>query len=177
MKNEVANPEERHQFIIDLEKFLSGLNTEPKKEDIKNRQGINYIPVSNIEANLDRLFCGLWQTVNMNWQVVVNEIIVSIELQVFHPIAKVWITRTGVGAAQIRQSSGASVSDIDKKIKNSMEMDMPHAKADAIKNAAKSLGDLFGRNLSRKGADVTKYVPILSSQIKKLAKKNERPQD
>jgi len=170
VSKEMSNQQTSHEFILALEKFLTGLNKQPQKKDIKKRT-VEYLPISNIETNLDRLFCGLWETVNMNWQVVVNEIVVSIELRVFHPVAKIWITRSGVGAAMIRQNRGAKISDIDAKIKNALEMDVAHAKADAIKNAAKSLGNMFGRNLSRKKEEVTNYQGILLSNAAKIAKK------
>ena len=40
-------------------------------------------------------------------------------------------------------------------------MDAPHAKSDAIKNAANSLGKWFGRDLGRENSDVAKYTPII----------------
>ena len=161
--------EEIRPQLIACEKFTSGLNSAPPQANIKDRQGVKYLPISSIESQLDKMFAGLWKTTNMEWKVVVNEIIVSIELHVFHPIAKVWISRSGVGAAQIRQKSGSDIQDIPSKIKNSMEMDVPHAKADAIKNAAKSLGKYFGRDLSRKTKDVASYTPVLLSKIKSLS--------
>lgn len=165
--------EDVRPLLIACEKFTAGLNSTPSASKIKERQRVKYIPISGIEAELDRMFAGLWQTKNMKWQVVVNEIVVSIDLEVFHPIAKVWICRSGVGAAQIRQSKGAGISDINAKIKNALEMDVPHAKADAIKNAAKSLGKLFGRDLGRKPQDVSQYEPILLNKIKQLKKQED----
>jgi hypothetical protein len=40
-------------------------------------------------------------------------------------------------------------SDVDAKIKNTLVKDFPHLKAECIKNAAKSLGKYFGRDLNR----------------------------
>ena len=51
-------------------------------------------------------------------------------------------------------------------------MDLPHAKAEAIKNAAKSLGAIFGRNLARKATDTTDYKPILLDKLKQLKNAN-----
>lgn len=155
-------------FIIGCEKFTTGLNSPPKKKNVKTRQNVEYLPISSIESELDSMFGGLWQTNNLKWQIVANEIVVSIELSVWHPIAQTWLTRSGVGACQIRQHKNSAISDINSKIKNALEMDMPHAKADAIKNAAKSLGKRFGRDLGRKAQDVAKYEPILLSKLKSL---------
>ena len=52
-------------------------------------------------------------------------------------------------------------------------MDLPHAKAEAIKNAAKSLGAIFGRNLARKATDTTDYKPILLDKLKQLKNAND----
>jgi len=160
--------------LIALEKFTKVLNSKPKVNHIKSRQGADYLPISQIENELDRLFAGLWQTNNLTWQIVANEICVSLELQVFHPVAKTWLSRCGVGACMIRQKAGAQISDINAKIKNALEMDLPHAKTDALKNAAKSLGDLFGRNLTRKDKDTTEYKPILLDKLKTLNNENDK---
>lgn len=156
--------------LVNLERFTMALNSAPKPQNVRKRQGVQYLPISAVEAELDRLFMGLWQTSGLNWQIVANEIVVSIELCVFHPVAKTWLTRQGVGACMIRQRSGAQIDDINAKLKNALEMDLPHAKADAIKNAAKSFGDLFGRNLTRKDNDKTDYKPILLNKLSKLSK-------
>ena len=160
--------------IIALEQFTKVLNSKPKAENIKDRQGFKFLGISQIENELDRLFAGLWQTNNLTWQIVANEICVNLELQVFHPVAKTWLSRCGVGACQIRQKAGAQISDINAKIKNALEMDLPHAKADALKNAAKSLGDLFGRNLTRKDKDTTEYKPVLLDKLKTLNNANDK---
>ena len=162
--------EEIRPQLIACEKFTTGLNSPPPSGMIKDRQGIKYLPISSVESELDRMFTGLWKTTNLEWKVVINEIVVSLELHVFHPIAKIWISRCGVGVAQIRQKSGSKIQDIDAKIKNALEMDVPHAKADAIKNAAKSLGKHFGRDLSRKAADVATFQPVLLTKIQQLKK-------
>lgn len=172
--NEIA--ETNTPFILALEKFVKFVNSQPDPADIKNRQGYNYLPISAIETELDRCFAGLWQTKNMQWKLIANEVVVSIELEVFNPIAKVWLTRSGIGAAQMRMSKGAEITDITKKLKNALEMDVAHAKADAIKNAAKSLGNLFGRNLTRKASDTKDYKTILLDKVSKLANNEKAAQ-
>jgi hypothetical protein len=61
----------------------------------------------------------------------------------------VWLTRTGSASAMIQQKQGSDIQDIGAKIKNTLVKDFPHLKAECIKNAAKSLGDRFGRDLNR----------------------------
>ena len=131
--------------------LMEGAGMEPEATAItKNeKEGFLYLPIAHIEAQLDEIFMGLWQTSNFRWQVVANEIIGSIDLEVFHPIACHWVKRTGSASVPIQQKSGSAPSDVDAKYKNALVKDFPHLKADCIKNAAKSLGRRFGRDLNR----------------------------
>jgi hypothetical protein len=90
-------------------------------------------------------------------------------------VANVWIERIGVGATQIqlRSETGedgkkkpVDVTDVSKKIPNTVQKDLPHAKAEAIKNAAKSLGRLFGRDLNRDTDDAREVMTIEDAEIK-----------
>lgn len=152
-----------------LEKFQTMLNKDPDKNEVRvnNHAGNTlYLPISYTEMALDEMFFGLWETKDFKWQVIGNEIIGSITLRVFHPIANQWIERTGASATMIRMKSGSSVMDAQNKIHNALEMDFPHLKADCIVNAAKSLGKVFGRDLNRKFED--QYKPMITG----LAVKN-----
>jgi hypothetical protein len=146
-----------------LERFQGFLNKPPKLEEVRtNKHAGNtlYLPISYIEMTLDEVFFGLWQTKDFRWQVAGNEVIGSITLQVFHPVAKVWIERTGASATMIRLKKGSEVTNISEKIFNAFEMDFPHLKADCLVNAAKTLGKAFGRDLNRQFVDV--YRPLMT---------------
>lgn len=147
-----------------LEKFMKALNSPPNDSEIMRNPhagNIMYLPISYVEMTLDEMFFGLWKTENFRWQVMVNEIVGSLDLHVKHPITGEWIVRTGASATMIRQQKGATISEVDKKIHNALEMDMPHLKADCIVNAARSLGKLFGRDLNRKFTD--NYKPLITA--------------
>jgi len=150
--------------------FINALKSEPEDRQIKlNKFADNskYLPIGYVEEKLDYYF-NLWKTTDFQWSVVVNEIVCSIQLHVFNPIAGMWIERTGTAAVQIQLSAQyevidgkrvkkpVDVMDVSKKIANTLQKDFPHAKAEAIKNAAKSLGNIFGRNLNRDIEDQTK---------------------
>jgi hypothetical protein len=131
--------------------FQNLLNDTPKTEQIRVNSLANnakYIGIADVEQKLDEMYSGLWQTDNFRWQVVANEIIGSIDLSVLHPVFKVWIKRTGSAATMILTQSGKEPI-VENKIKNTLVKDFPHLKAECIKNAAKSLGVVFGRNLNR----------------------------
>lgn len=133
--------------------FQMQVAKKPNKQQVKDRSGFDYLPISHIQTLLDEMFAGLWQTKNYQYSVIGNEIVGIIELHYFHPVAKQWLVRTGTAATQIRQRKGAEITDINAKLKNSLEQDSPHLLSDCIKNAAKSLGAVFGRDLNRKHID------------------------
>ena len=144
-----------------LQDFASKVNKKPNPKSVKTNKLANnskYLPIADIEMRLDSVFNGLWETRAFTTTVIVNEVVGHIELRVFHPVAHIWITRIGSAAVQIklrsqRDSNGnkipADVLDVSKKIVNTLQTDYPHLKAECIKNAAKSLGKFFGRDLNR----------------------------
>lgn len=154
-----------------LEEFLKRLHAAPEQDEIKiNKQANNsaYLPISFIQNKLDEHFAGLWQTKNFKTQVIANEITGSIDLEVFHPVAKTWITRTGVGAVMIQMRSkknggSGDITNIRDKYSNTLVKDYPHLYAECVKSAAKTLGLSFGRDLNREFVD--KYNPIYSQEV------------
>lgn len=142
-----------------LQELLYTLQEEPKPEEIKAQEGRLYVPIGFIEAKLDRIFHGLWKTENVQTTVIGNEVCMTLELHVFFYPMNQWVVRTGAGAAMIQQRGDwdavnkkkvpARPSDVDAKISNTLAKDYPHAKAEALKNAARSLGRTFGRDLNR----------------------------
>lgn len=139
-----------------IEAFTKALNQPPPKNEIlinKLANNSKYLPISFVQMKLDEMFFGLWETVNFEYQVVANEIVGRLELRVFHPVAKIWITRTGAAATMIQQQKGAAITDIGAKHKNTLVKDFPHLEAECLKNAAKKLGKMFGRDLNREHVD------------------------
>jgi len=180
MENNLMNLQDiktYEEFKIKMEVFLSYLDSPPRNTKQDQKKGILYIAISEIEIQLDTLFLGQWQTRNVQMVVVGNEFVVSLELGVLHPISGQWLWRAGVGACMIRQKKDAAVSDIDAKIKNTMEMDAPHAKAQAVKNAALSIGKFFGRDIRRKKEDVSHYQAKFTQSLAKLKNGTDTPQD
>lgn len=149
-----------------VENFQMLLNAFPNKQEIKVNNMANnsqYLPISVIESLLDTHYAGLWNAVNFRWEVIANEVVGSIDLSVFHPVAKVWITRTGIGATMIQVAKDKPLT-MEFKIKNTLVKDFPHLKSECIKNAAKSLGVRFGRSLNRGGNDEYLYLSSIVEQ-------------
>jgi len=143
--------------------FLVRLNKPVSEKEVKINafaKNAKYIPISYIEMKLDKFFFGLWETVNFRHEVIVNELVGTIELRVKHPVTGEWLTRTGAAGVPIQMEKGSGVNDVQRKIHNTLVKDYPHLKAMCILNAAKSLGKLFGRDLNREFED--EYQPFLN---------------
>jgi hypothetical protein len=144
-----------------IESFLSYLNTDPPKPEIKvNTMAGNsrYLPISFIQMKLDEMFFGLWNWEFQGFQVIANEIVGHGKLSVYHPQAKIWLHRSGTGAVMIQQVSkkrggSGDITNIGDKIRNTLVKDFPHLEAECLKSAAKKLGKAFGRDLNRAFAD------------------------
>lgn len=156
--------DENRSELVNMEAFTKALNRKPAvTKTNKFANNTQYVPISHIQTLLDQMFFGCWQTKNFNYKVVGNEICGSVDLWLYHPVLKEWIVRTGAAATQIRQNRGAKISDIDQKIKNALEMDVPHLLADCVKSAAKTLGSAFGRDLNRDFVD--DYKALVSKHV------------
>lgn len=158
-------------ILENLQSFTKNfLHKTPDKKEIKtNKQAndSNYIPISFLEMNLDEIFFGLWQTKNFNIQPIANEIVGSLELWYFHPVAKTWLCRIGSAAVQVQMKSiekggDGDITNIRNKYPNTLTKDFPHLKADCFRNACLSLGKRFGRDLNREFED--QYIPIIAQQ-------------
>jgi len=160
-----ALPAEAVDFHKRCMEFAAALDTPPSAAEIKiNKYADNskYVPIQVIENKLNYFFSGLWQVRNVESKVIVNEIAVTLEVGVFHPILREWIWRAGAGATQIqlraeyvtddkgnKRKKPTDILDVGRKIQNTLSKDFPHAKAEALKNAAKSFGRSFGSALNR----------------------------
>lgn len=135
-----------------LDELLTLLGAQPDKRFIKKNPYANqaeYLPIGYIEAKLDQIFRGLWSTEITHEGVAANGYTVSIKLSVYHPIANVWLARAGIGASAFEVAKGASPIDFTQINAKGIEKIIPKAKTEAFKNAVKSLGNIFGRNLNR----------------------------
>lgn len=164
MSTELAQKQPEDNRVA-LQKYTNYLQQQPPKNEIQvNAMAGNskYLPISFIEMQLDELFFGMWSTDKFQYSQVGNEMVGSIELKVYHPIAKEWITRTGAAGVMIQFKKGSDVTDYNQKIANTLVKDFPHLKAECLKNAARSLGKIFGRDLNRKFED--SYTPLIKEK-------------
>jgi len=163
-KQQLASQEEANKRRA-MQNFTKLMHRKPSSSEIQiNSQAGNskYLPISNVEMKLDEYFFGAWSTENFKWQQIGNEIVGSIDLKVLHPVLGQWLTRSGSGSVMIQFQRGADVTDFNLKIKNTLVKDFPHLKAECIKNAAKSFGKAFGRDINRKFEG--DYTPLVTEK-------------
>lgn len=160
--------------IIAIQNFAAKLNKEPNPSEFdKTPDGkASHLPISFIEMTLDELYFGLWETANFKWSAITNEVQGSIELIVTHPITGEKITRVGAASIVItvdslepsdkermsKQDRNLYALNPENKKPNALDLGFPKLKAECLKNAAASLGKIFGRDINRKKKDVFKPV-------------------
>lgn len=152
----------------DIEHFQMFLNKAPAKSEIKTNPyagDSQYIPIAVIEKRLDEIYAGLWSVEDCNIQVVANSVLCTLSLKVVHPIAKFEIRRAGVGAIPIQLNKGEKEMSFSTIKSDAIRKNAPAAKSQALRNAAQSLGMIFGRSLNRE--DVADYQPI-SEQVEQF---------
>ena len=159
------NPE----TLDSLQKFQTRLNSAPSELAVETTpdKKAQTVVISHIEMTLDELFFGQWRTENFKWSAITNEVQGALELVCIHPVTGFEIRRTGAASIIIMvdrvpdgvegtQRNQWALNPSNKKA-NALDMAFPKLKSECLKNAAQSLGKIFGRDLNRKNAD--KYQP------------------
>lgn len=172
------------------EEFLKKLNETPPENELKPTPDgrARTLPISFVQMKLDEIYIGQWGTTQLELTQVGNEIIGNLILWVIHPITGLKIERPGTAAVQItvdavpeelKFQKGDSPEAAAKKSKerNTWALDMqnkkpnalylaaPKLKSECIKNAAGTLGKVFGRDINRKVEDVDSYESIYTDEI------------
>jgi hypothetical protein len=126
---------------------------------------------------LDELFLGQWSTTNFTWSAIANEVQGAITLEVLHPVTGEKIIRQGAASViitvdrvpdELKNDPHArnrwALSPENKK-PNALDLSFPKLKAECLKNAAQSLGKIFGRDLNRSRKDQYKPFKIQSKEL------------
>lgn len=159
----IGDNEAIKEFRRNMENFTTLLNKAPKKEKIQTHQGYQYLPISTVEKDLDRLYFGLVQYECVSYSQIFNEIACHARIRVFHPVIMQWLTYDGLGSAVIQQDANTKVMDFNSyKKANALQLTLPKAYAEGIKNAAKKIGKAFGSDINRKFED--EYAPMYKAE-------------
>ena len=184
-KNEVVHTQTADE-LLRIQKFVSSLNNSDPISGVENTPDnkAKTLTISHVEMTLDEYFFGLWSTENFKWSVIQNEVVGSLDLIVVHPMNGMFIRRTGAASIiiqvdkvpdEIKNNSKArnihALSPENKK-PNALDMGFPKLKAECLKNAAQSLGKIFGRDLNRKQKDT--FNPLLKKDDTKVKSNAEK---
>lgn len=132
------------------------LNSEPKKEWLKEHPTIKYngvphvyLPIERIEYLLTRIFLK-WRVEVMDTKLIANSVCVTVRLFVLNPLDGEWMWNDGVGASAIQIDKGQGAIDFNQMKSAAIQMALPAAKSYAISDAADHFGKIFGKDLNRK---------------------------
>jgi hypothetical protein len=151
-----------------LQKFQQMLNASPDQVGIESTPDgkARTLVISHVETTLDEMFFGHWRTENFKWERMANEVVGSIDLIVIHPISGYEIRRSGAASIVIMVDKAPQniqgternrwALNAENKKSNALDLAFPKLKTECIKNAAISLGKLFGRDLNRNNIDIYK---------------------
>lgn len=164
---------------IQMQDFQAKLNRDPNEKELgATADGkAKTLPISFVEMTLDEMFYGQWELSDVTTQQIFNEVVGTGILTVIHPITGRPLRRAGFGAVVITQDSGAKLADFNiTKKKNALDLTFPKLKAEILKNAAQSLGKIFGRDINRKLVDSYKapMTPMSDEAFAKLMERVEK---
>lgn len=164
VNNQLSDPQKK-EMLQKVQKMIKLLNKKPEmvKKFGSGSTSFDYVPISYVENTLDEIFFGHWETYDFQYMQVLNEMTGSLILSVIHPISGEKIRRVGSASIQIMQDSGSPLSDFtNTKKKNALVMGFPRLKAECFKNAALSIGKVFGKDLRRDTVD--HYNPLIPEE-------------
>lgn len=130
--------------------YKTVLSGNPPQAIVKRHKfgGFDYLPITAVERMLDGLFES-WEVEILREGVAVNGFYVVVKLKAKIPNSDKYLVSDGIGFAEFQTMKGAAPTDFTQLSQAAGVMAVPKAKTEAIKNAAKSFGNLFGRNLTR----------------------------
>lgn len=122
-----------------------------QKRDLGGGKVSKYLPAPIKEAIADDFFI-YWNVVDEKYQLIANELICTVKL-VFLPSypGSDELFCTGTAAVPVQMDAGAKIIDFPAKKKtNALEYNVPGVRTEAMSKALETLGNIFGRNISRK---------------------------
>lgn len=155
---------EHSEDTLKQNKLMVLLNQEPPAKWLKTHPMTKtlYLPIERVEFMLSAIF-GKWWVEVLHTSILANSVAATIRLHVINPVTKQAEWTDGVGAAPIQTDSGAGATDWSKVKNAGVQMALPMAKSYALKDAAETLGKLFGKDLNRK--DHLSYDSLLTVHV------------
>jgi len=151
----LAELTENKQIAKKTDQFNWILNQPPPGKWVqKNKYAGNalYLPVDKVELLLKKLFKD-YKIEVIETKMLLNAATCTARVHYLHPITNEWRYHDGVGACEVQteKGTGSLKADMSNVQRGAMEKAVPIAKTNAVKNACKNFGKLFGSDLNRKG--------------------------
>lgn len=160
--------------LANIDEFNVLINQNPPAKWIKTNPYANnakYLPIDKVEFLLRKIFKDVDIEV-LRESVMFNAVTVTVRIHYTHPVTGLKGFKDGVGAKQIQTKKGASPADMANINNNAVEIALPIAESNAIKDAAHKLGRIFGADLNRK--DVIEVTVDENLQTKKWQLERDR---
>lgn len=160
--------------LANLDEFNVLINQNPPAKWVKSNPFANnakYLPIDKVELLLRKIYKDVDIEV-LRESVMFNAVTVTVRIHYTHPVTGVKGFKDGVGAKQIQTKKGCSPADMASINNNAVEMALPIAKTNAIKDASHNLGRLFGGDMNRK--DILEEKVDEGLQDKKFKVEKER---
>ena len=150
--------------------YKSILSNDPPAKIIKYHEygKFQYLPITAVERLLDGLFDS-WSVEIKMVNPVINGIYTVVTLTAKIPNSTKILVSDGIGFAEFQTSKGAAPTDFTKLMQGAGVLAVPRSRTEAIKNAAKSFGNLFGRNLARKDENYIAEGEVVGASRNKIA--------
>lgn len=149
--------------------YKAVLALDPPSAVVKRHKfgNFDYLPITAVERLLDGLFDG-WSVEILREGTAVNGFYCVVRLKAKIPQTDEYLVADGIGFAEFQTMKGAAPTDFTQLSQAAGVMAVPKARAEAIKNAAKSFGNIFGRNLNRDDNQVDSELELVNVGRKKI---------
>lgn len=160
--------------LITVDKFNVLLNMQPPARWVKQNPYANnskYLPIDKVEYLLKKIFKS-YRVEVLRENSMFNAVYVAVRLHYFNPVENIWQYQDGLGASQVQTKKGASAADFTQINNGAVEMALPKAKSNAIKDAAHNIGRIFGSDLNRN--EIVPVTPDTELQDRQYQKEKDR---
>lgn len=117
-------------------------------DNVKIKVPYEYLPIERIEFLLRTIF-KQYRIEVLREGTSFNGVYVVVRVHYLHPITGTWEFHDGIGASQLQTAKGTSPADLANINNGAISMAFPSAKTEAVKNACKNFGKLFGSDIVR----------------------------
>jgi hypothetical protein len=119
------------------------------KDDAGRMVALQYLPIDKVEFLLTKIF-QRWRVEIIDFKVLAHSVGVHVRLHYKNPASGEWLYTDGVGAVALQFDSKSDKNEVNNMKSNAVQLALPAAKSYAVKDAAETLGAIFGKDLNRR---------------------------